>query len=148
MRLVSLILIFSQGLWAQNPFDLIDQYETQKNIESFSKILEDNGYYAVPENNIDTEQHYRSGNANVFLTSGTCNHIVISSTNTEFSKSIESELEAQRQGLTESLQFGRTKLSWLDKLNNRYFVLVNPNGKYELYYESCSNNKPLSQGQP
>jgi len=148
MRLVIILLIFGQGMWAQDPFDLIYQYETQKNIESFSMILEDNGYYAVPENNIETEQHYRSGNANVFLISGKCNHIVISSTNTEFSKSIESELEAQRQGLTESIKFGRAKFSWLDKLDNRYFVLVNPNGKYELYYESCNNNIPLGQGQP
>ena len=148
MRFVIVLLIVSQGMWAQNPFDLIDQYERQKNIESYSMVLQDKGYYAVPEHNIDTEQHYRRGNANIFLTSGTCNHIVITSTNIDFSKSIETELEVQRQDLSESLQFGRTKLSWLDKLNNRYFVLVNPNGKYELYYESCSNNKPLSQGQP
>ena len=148
MRLVMLFFLFCNGIFCQNPFDLIEQYTKQKSLESYSNHLEDIGYDAVPEDNTDAEQHYRSGNTNIFLTASTCNHIVITSTNPDFDKGIESELHEQGDKLTTTTTHGRKKHSWYDKLENNFFVLVNPNGNYELYYASCTNTKPLTIGQP
>jgi len=143
-----LFLLIHSGINAQNPFDLIDQYAEQKSTESYSKVLEDNDYYPVAEDNIETEQHYRKGKTDIFLTSDICNYIVISSTNLDFNKSIETELDVQRHQLVKNIKYGRIKLSWNDKSNNTYFVLINPDGSYELYYANCTSIKPLSTGQP
>lgn len=148
MRLVMLLLLFCNGIYCQNPFDLIEQYTNQKSIESYATHLEDSGYHVVPEDNTDTELHYRNGNTNIFLTISTCNHIVISSTDPDFAESIESEMHKQIDNLTTTTAYGRKKFLWHDKLNNSYLVLVNPSGSYELYYASCNNTKPLGIGQP
>ena len=145
MRLVMIFFLFCNGIYCQNPFDLIDQYTKQKSLESYSKHLEDSGYYAVPEDNTRTEQHYRNGSTDIFLTASTC---MITSTNPDFNKGIETELHEQRDKLITTAIHGRKKHSWYDKLENNYFVLVNPNGNYGLYYASCTNTKPLSIGQP
>ena len=143
MRLTLIFLLFSNVIYSQNPFDLIEQFSLESSVESYYKLLEDSGYHVVPEDNTDREQHFRKDGTDIYLITSSCNHIVISSTYPNFNKSIEQVLQDQADRITTSTEYGREKHSWSDKLNDDYFVLVNPNGSYKLYYARCTNVKPL-----